>query len=387
MKKIVFVNQYFYPIMNPPGKRMLAFAKYFSKNKWDVEIITGMPNYPKGKLIKKYKGKIYYKEHKGKIKINRYYEIPLALKGFIKPLLNYTSFAVSSMFSWNKIRKTDIVYISSPPIFSSISIFIISKLFKKKMILEIRDLYPETAEELGLIKRKSLSYKLFKKINKWMFTKAQKIITINDLLAKKIEKKYDIKKVEVITNFAKKKEIVKQQNKKIKIAYTGVITEAQDLKNVLKENSKFKKNIEFHIVGDGNQFSELKKIVKNEKNIFLYGYKNKTFCDKIIRESDICLLTLKQVKLFEAALPSKIFEYLSFGKPVLANTSLVVKDIIEDNDCGWYFNNKNIVKKINALNKQDIKKKSKKALKLFNEKFEEEKVCKQIYDLVKKVEV
>lgn len=392
-KRITFINQYYWPLNNPPAKRLKEFSEYFAEKNWKVKVITGFPNYPSGKLQKNYKLPLFKKEIYNKVKIYRFLELPLEIKGFIRPLINYLSFTFSSLFSLPLLINSDILFISSPPIFSTISTFILGKIFRKKIVLDIRDLYPETAEELNLIKKSSLNYKIFTKINKWMFKKSDLIISINDLLAKEISNKYNVN-VKVIPNFAKKKKTKshKKEYKKIKIVFTGVITPAQNLKELIKtfRNKEIEKKFEFHIVGSGSNFSEIKRIVEsnNLKNIHLYGYKNKEFCDDIISKSDIGIITLKNNELFKKALPSKFFEYISLTKPVIATTSLTLKNLIETKNCGWFSskNEKEALEKIMlSINKKDIFNKSKNSLILFNDKFEKDLVCKELYSLVNKI--
>ena len=386
-KTILFINQYFHPLNNPPAKRLKAFAEYFANHNWKINVITGMPNYPNGKLLKGYKWKLYRKEkYKDKVNVYRFFEIPLKLKGFFRIFLNYISFTISSFFGINLIRKADIVFISSPPIFSAVSNYFFAKLFKRKVVFDIRDLYPETAEELGLIKKKSFSYRFFENLNYKIFDYCHKIITVNYKLARKIQRKYNTKKVEVITNFASRKELkkLKTNSNKIKIAFTGVITEAQNLTRVMKLIDKFKKNIEFHIVGSGSEFDLLKKIVKNNKNVKLYGYQSLEFCNKIINQCDIGLITLVNKKLFESALPSKFFEYISFGKPILLNQSLELKRIVEKSNSGWFLDNddKKIINIINNITKKEIDVKSRNAKKLFEKNYEKEIVCRKLFNII-----
>ena len=389
-KRIVFINQYYSPIKNPPAKRISAFANQLAEKKWDVHVITGMPNYPTGKLLKKYKWKLYVKEKERKnLTVHRFFEIPLQLEGFWKPFINYLSFAKSSLFGFNIIRKSDLVYISAPPTFSSITTFYLARIFKKKIIFEVRDLYPETAEELGLIKKKSLTYKLFKKINQKIFSKSDIVITIGSKLAQEIQKKYAVKNIQVITNFAIKKKINKPKNNKIEIAYTGVITDAQELERVLQvnNNKKIRDAFTFQIVGSGNRLDKLEEVVNKKKytNVKLHGYRSKEYCDRILEQSDIGLITLANKHIFTSALPSKFFEYISLGKPVLANQSEQLKELIKENDCGWFLEKGKEENVLLSITKEQIKQKAKQAKKTFDKQFEKGAVCKQMEAVCEKV--
>lgn len=389
-KTIVFINQYYTPIQNPPAKRISAFANHLANKGWNVKIITGMPNYPTGKINKKYQFKLYDKEKKRKnLTIHRFFEIPLKLEGFWKPFVNYLSFAISSLFGANIIRKSNLIYISAPPTFSSITTFYLAKLFKKKIIFEVRDLYPETAEELGLINKKNLSYKIFKKINQHMFSKSNQIITIGTKLSQEIKKKYAITNIKIITNFATRKKISETKNEKIEIAYTGVITDAQELEKILKlnKNKKIREKFNFQIVGTGNRFNKIKELIKKNKytNIKLHGYKSKEYCDNILKQSDIGLITLANKKIFQSALPSKFFEYISLGKPIISNQSKQLKELIEKNDCGWFLEKENEEKILTSINREEIQSKAKKAKRIFTEQFEKEAVCKQMQTICENI--
>ncbi len=385
--KITFINQYYKPLNNPPAKRLSAFAEYFVKKKWDVNVITGQPNYPTGKLVKGYNW-FWKKEKINGVKVYRFAEIPLKNEGFAKRLINYLSFTFSSLFSFPIIAKSDVVFISSPPIFSAIFPFYIAKLFGKKIVFDIRDLWPESAVAV-LGAKKGFFYKVFYNIVNDMYKKSDLIIVTSNE-TKKVLVNRGIKNVKVITNFSNKKKVNlnKVNSGKIKIVYTGVITKAQNLSFFLKVNlnKRIYDKFEWHIVGDGDDLSRLKDFVLKNKltNIYFYGYKSKSFCDKLINDADICFSTLNEKEVFKTVLPSKCLEYLSYGKSILVNWSIEMKNIIEYVDCGYFIPTveKDVKKILLGITKNDLISKSKNAYKLFLTKFEKEIVCKKMFEFV-----
>jgi hypothetical protein len=253
--------------------------------------------------------------------------------------------------------------------------------------LDVRDLWPESAIEVVNTK-KSIVYNILIILVKWMYCESELITVISKIMKNTIVKDYDIDKnrIYVVHNFSNIKNSIleNKNNDKIKISYTGILTDAQDIYNLIKYSNN--KNIEWHIAGIGDQFNKIKEL--NFLNVFLYGYKDKVFCDELIISSDICLVPLKESKLFEMAIPSKFFEYISLNKPILFNTSLELKELNDEYNFGWYVDNptqENIENVINSITLEDIKIKSQNAYKLFEEKFEQSIVCEQLHQIIKSI--
>ena len=264
MNRITFFNQYYKPLNNPPAKRLSAFAEYFVNKGWKVNVITGHPNYPKGKLFKGYNG-IYKKENINGVNVYRYTEIPLANKGFIKRLINYLSFMFSSFASFPIILKSDIIIISTPPLFSAFTAFFLSKLFKKKIILDVRDLWPESFTEVVNVKVDGIN-KILKYFVNYLYKHSLRIIVISKIMGETISNNYQIirSKIYVLRNFSTIKNnntIYENNSNIIKIVFTGILTEAQDVYNFIKNTNNF--NIEWHIVGEGDQFNKINELNNN----------------------------------------------------------------------------------------------------------------------------
>ncbi len=383
MNKIVFYNQYYKPLNNPPAKRISAFAEYLSKNGYDVSVITGMPNYPNGKLLKGYK-KLFKYELINNVKVNRYFEIPLEIKGVVKPLLNYFSFAIFSLFSISKIKQNDIIYISSPPIFSIYLIFLFSKIFKLKVILEIRDPWPDSLVDLKLLKEHSIIYKILNNFNTLLYKNADKNITISKYLSKYF---FENTKIEFshISNFSKLNKII-NNFKEIRIVYLGRLTSIYNIIDYLRAINNLG-NIKFDIIGDG----ELKTEINQFKNINIkyHGYLNENEYRNILLNSNLAIIPPQDSDLNKKAFPSKSYEYFSYGLPVIFNTFIELKELNEEYNFGWYVDNptqENIENVIKSITLEEIQKKSKNAYKLFQEKFEESIVCEKLYQLIKSLE-
>lgn len=391
MKTITFVNQYYDPVKNPPAKRIKAFAEYFAKKGWKVNVVTGHPNYPLGKLQKGYNG-IFKFEKINNVRVFRFLEIALPNKGFFRRIINYFSFSFSSVFAKPILWSSDVIFISSPPIFSAIPAFLISKILKKKIIFDVRDLWPESATEVVGISSNSLFYKGVSLFANYMYKNADKVICVSPKMTEDLVSR-GYKNIHTITNFAPKRDFdVKEEQKKsdkIKIVYTGIITPAQNLDSFIEvnKNLEIKEKFEWHIVGDGEGLSSLKELKEKYSldNVFFYGYRSKEFCNKMIASADLCLISLAEKEVFSKVIPSKFFEYLSFGKPVIANWAKAIGYYNKEKKFGLFLDSikkVDLVQELKDISLKDLKFYSNNSIEIFTSFFTEKNVCKNLYDLI-----
>jgi len=333
MKKTIHIyTQYYFPISNAPANRIEKYVKALKDN-YNITIITWMPNYPTGIKNKKYKWKSFLKETWPYWeKIVRTYEFATKNEWFIKRTLNYVSYMFSSFFYWLFSKKPDLIIVTSPPLFTAIWVLWLNKIKKVPYIVEIRDLWPESVVALWLMKKESLSYKIFSWFEKKIYNNAKKIIAVTKWIQKDIEKMwydkvvlqynvFDSSKIklfskEELEKFKNKYNI--PENKKIFI-YAWNHSKAQHLENILNLAKDYK-NWEFYMLWDGETKQELENIAKKENinNIHFLWFQNKETVYKFIQLADFCITSLNNTKLFEDAVPTKTLEYLAYWKPVIA---------------------------------------------------------------------
>ena len=152
--KFLILSQYYPPETGAPQNRLHSLALNLVKNGCEVEVLTAMPNYPKMEVFESYKGLKYSIEYIDSIKVHRSKIYVSKSKGVFKRLLNYFSFVLSSMKSLNKLKKTDYVICESPPLFLGISALYISKKLNAKLIFNVSDLWPESADKLDIVTNK-----------------------------------------------------------------------------------------------------------------------------------------------------------------------------------------------------------------------------------------
>lgn len=364
--KVLFLTQYFPPETGAPQNRLHSLANYLSDFGADVSVLTAMPNYPKTEIYEGYKGKTYLKEQDGKLTIHRCWIYVSKSKGVVPRLLNYFSFVFTALwFGLIKIKKHDVIICESPPLFLGITAMLL-KFFKgSKLVFNVSDLWPESAEKLNIINNKLLlgiSYKLEALIYKksdLVSGQTQGIISsINQRFPKipthLIRNGIDTKQFNVRGNgkpFRMKHNIAEDA---FVIAYAGIIGHAQGLTIITEAAKQLKaeKSIVFMVVGDGPVKQELLDIAKEHQLaniIFINSVPRKEMPD-VIDACDCYVTPLRKNDLFLGAIPSKIFEPLYFGKPVLLGVDGEAKQLfVEEGKCAIHFEPENSDALVHAI--------------------------------------
>lgn len=367
-KTIHIYTQYYNPISNACANRVEKYVLALKDN-YDIKVITWMPNYPTWVKDKEYKWKLFKKEiwNYGE-QIIRTYEFASKNEWSFLRLLNYISFMISSFFYGLFSKKPDTIIVTSPPLFTALSVLLLYKLRKIPYILEIRDLWPDSVVALWFMKKESLSYKVFSYLEKSLYKNAEKIIWVTKWICKEIENKwvtkdkivlqynvFDINNQLIYNEEEINKTIQKfniDTSKKIFI-YAWNHSKAQNLYNIIFLAQEYS-NWNFYFVWEWESKKELEEYVNKHKinNIYFLWQQNKNDVYKLIYLSDYCIASLDNKNIFIDAIPTKILEYLAFDKKVIAFIKWDLADKIIKNNSWIVYDkyNKEIKKDIDNFN-------------------------------------
>ncbi len=337
--KILVVCQHFYP----ENFRINDICFELAKKGHNVTVLTGLPNYPKGKIFKEYK---FFKNRKQIINGVKIIRCPLVGRGksLLKMMINYMSFAIlGSIKSLFMKKDFDVIYVYQlSPITMTWPAIMVKKITKKPLVIHVLDQWPISITTGG-VSKKSLIYKLLTKWSKNAYNKAD-IITcssrpfkdyfINEL---KLDKN---KKFLYLPSYAEDnyKNIKTINNNKFDLLFAGNIGPAQSVETIIETANTLKNNksIMFHIVGDGLSLNNCKELSKKYKlkNVKFYGYHNVKEMTKYYELADAFLITMVNNEVVNSTLPAKLQSYMLAGKPILGSISGEVKKIIEEAKCG-----------------------------------------------------
>ena len=364
--RILFLTDNFPPETNAPATRTYEHCLKWIDMGYKVTVITCFPNFPKGKVFEGYTNKLYQKENIDGITVIRVWSYISENNGFVKRIIDYISYALTS-FLFGLFIKTDLIIATSPQFFTAISGRMLSVFKRIPWVMEVRDLWPDSIAAVGSMNKNSKPFKILKKIEHHLYFSASKIVVVTDSFKKYIIKDHQIKpekvgvfKNGVIINNLKKpkpndvmvlKESLGLENK-IVISYIGTHGLAHGLKFILESISKISNpDLHFLFIGDG---AEKQNLIDYSKKI---DSKNFTFHDSVTKSdiplyleiSDFSLVNLKNSDEFKNVIPSKIFENIAMYKPILLGVEGESKKLIDDYEVGVCFEPENKESFLNAL--------------------------------------
>jgi glycosyltransferase involved in cell wall biosynthesis len=342
--KIVFICHYFPPEIGAPSARIYEMAKYWVELGNEVHVVTCFPNHPTGIIPDEYQGKRYMYEMMDGIHVHRNYVYATPNKGFVKKTLGHISFMFSSvLFSMKKIKKPDVIVTSSPTFFSIISGYWFSLWKKAPFVLEIRDLWPAAMIELGVMK-KGVTTNILEKMELFFYRKCKRLIMVTKSFKENVVSRgIDGDKVHVITNgvnqelFYQKEKNVTLLKKygledKFIVSYVGAHGISQNLSTILDVAKSLEEDndIQFVFIGDGAEKDKLKNIVNEQSitNVKFIDSQPKEMIPEFYNSSDISLIPLKNIELFKTFIPSKMFEIMACGVPIVASLEGEAADIL-----------------------------------------------------------
>lgn len=343
--KILIVSQYFWP----EEFRVNDLAIDLVERGHEVTVLTGIPNYPKGKFYPGY-GFKNKKEYYKNIKI---YRVPMIPRGSnaLFLILNYLSFLVSgSFFAFFHKEKYDKVFaVNFSPITSVIPGIVYAKKNSVKLYLWVQDLWPESVSAVAKVNSKIPLFFLTKLV-KYIYNNSHKILVQSKGFIESIyEKGITKNKIFYLPNWAEDLYFAHSQEEKYYdlmpkgfiVMFAGNVGESQDFDSIVKAAQLTKKEevIKWVIVGDGRKMSWLKQQIKSlglEKNIILLGRHPVAEMPNFFIHANLMLVSLKEEKIFSLTIPSKVQSYMAFGKPIIGMLDGAGAKIINDSNCGFH---------------------------------------------------
>jgi glycosyltransferase involved in cell wall biosynthesis len=346
--KILLLTQWFQPESHFMG---VPFAKALMEKGHQVQVLTGFPNYPGGKIYDGYKVKFIQKEVVDGVSVIRVPLYPSHDQSAIRRMLNYSSFALaaSTIGAW-AIEKADVAHIYHPPASLGLPACILRLLRNIPFVYDIKDLWPDTLTASGVFKNKAG----IKLINGWcnfIYKKADKIAVCTEGFKRKlIERGVSNEKTQVIYNWCDDNTIkICEPDYQLaenyglansfNIIFAGNIGKAQGLDTILKAAQILlpnHPNIKFVFIGDGVELQNLKGIVK-ENALYNVTFIPKQPMEKIasfLSLADVLLVHLRRQELFEITIPSKLQAYMAVGKPVLNAVNGESMEVVKKADAG-----------------------------------------------------
>ena len=348
---ILFLTDNFPPEGNAPATRTFEHACEWVSKGHTVTVITCAPNFPEGKVFDGYKNRWLSKEIIKGINVWRVKTFITANEGFIKRTIDFISFMISSLFFGLFVRKVDIVVGTSPQFFTVISAWVLALFKRVPFVFELRDVWPASITAVGVMTG-SWIINILEKLELFLYGQADLIISVTHSFKSDLQNRgVSADKIKVVLNGVDLEKYSPLQEKdesltnkyelknKFVIGYIGTHGLAHALENVIEAAELLTKedNIRIVFAGGGADRSRLEKIVSERglENIVMIPRQPKDRMPQIWSLCDISLIHLKDAPLFRTVIPSKIFESMAMGLPIIMAVPIgEATDIVEEYKVG-----------------------------------------------------
>ncbi len=345
--RVLFLTQYFPPETGAPQARIFELARNLHSAGYPIEVLTGMPNYPTGKIYSGYRYKLWKVEEFGGLRVIRTILYPSKSTAMISRLLNYFSFVLSSILIGSLlVRRPGIVVVESPPLFLGLSGMFFKRLFKAKMVFNVSDLWPESVVRLGF-DRNSLAIRLATALEVRCYRSADLITGQSQGIVRGVREKQTGTPVEELPNGCdcsrfhpdtrnpELKTAWRMEDRTV-VGYAGLFGMAQGVSRILElaEYLEHRQDIGFLLVGDGPERERIEQQVRERRltNIHLLERQPREAMPEIVATMDLAIIPLRHY--LPGALPSKIYEAMASGVPILLAATGDAADLTRRADCG-----------------------------------------------------
>lgn len=334
--RILFLSHYFPPEVNAPATRTFEHCVRWAAAGHEVTVVTCNPNCPDGVLFPGYQNRWRRQtDEVHGIRLLRVWTYLAPNAGFVRRIVNYVSYMIAATWTCLWIKRPDVVVATSPQFFCGWAGVLVSKLRRTPLVLEIRDIWPESIIAVGAM-RKGILLRLLETMEKWMYRAANHVVPVGNGYRDNIMQKVDLgNRCTVITNgvdvgsfqaVETNESLDGQWNLRGRFTcfYIGTIGMAHGLQVVIQAakllEAKGRQDICFCVVGDGAQRTILEQetLQAGMQNVVIFtGRVPNDRIPSLLQRADACLVHLRKTDLFSTVIPSKIFETMAMQCPII----------------------------------------------------------------------
>jgi glycosyltransferase involved in cell wall biosynthesis len=347
--KILILSDNFVPEIAAPSFRVYDHAKVWIAQGHDVTVVTGVPNWPHGRVFDGYQNRWYQQEWVDGIRVIRLWTYMTANKGFLKRTLDYVSFMLSAiLFCW-RYPKFDVLLATSPQFFTAVAGWAISLLRRRPWVFEVRDLWPASIKAVGVSQGRLITW--LERLELFLYRRANRILALtrpfkHDLVQRGI----DPDKIDVVTNGVDAQKFARARladdarhelgvpRDAFLAGYIGTTGLAHGLETVVRAADRCRdhRQIQLLVMGEGAQRQQL------EADAAALQLDNVHFRDRVPHADvpryyaalDVAIVHLKPQPVFRTVIPSKIFELMAMEVPILMAIEGEAARIVTEAGCG-----------------------------------------------------
>ena len=346
---ILFLTDNFPPETNAPATRTHEHARNWVAAGHQVTVLTNVPNFPAGKVFPGYRNRLWQREAMDGIRVVRVWTYVTANEGFFRRSLDYLSFGVTGVIGGLFLPTPDMIVATSPQIFTALGGCILAWIKRRPFVFELRDLWPDSIVAVGAMREGRL-LRMLRRLEYWLYRRAAKIVSVTHafkriLVANGIPQG----KIAVIRNGVdleafvpgpKPVELARRLGLEGKFvaAYVGTIGMAHGLDVLLSaaERLRDRGDLAFVLVGTGAERARLEQEARRRglDRVIFAGPVDKAGVKQYWRLCDVALVLLKDAPVFHHVIPSKMFEAMGTGRPIILGVRGESQDLLKEAGAG-----------------------------------------------------
>ena len=344
--RVLLLTQWFDP---EPTFKGLVMARELVRQGFEVEVVTGFPNYPRGVPYPGYKVKWLQREMIDGVMVTRVPLYPSHDRSAVRRVLNYLSFAASALvYVLFGARRPQVIYAYHPPLTVGITAALVRLFRRVPVVYDIQDMWPDTLRATGMLSNLG-ALNAIAGVCRWVYRRVDHIVVLSPGFKRLlIERGVPESKIDVIYNWCDEAALSGPvghvpdgfpDQSKFRIVFAGNMGKAQALDAVLEAARLLQSSaprIHFVLLGDGVELERLKRVASEN------GLANVSFLPQVpmaevgtvLQEADALLVHLRKDPLFEITIPSKTQAYMAIGRPILMAVSGDAAVLVRDSRCG-----------------------------------------------------
>ena len=344
--RVLLLTQWFDP---EPTFKGLVFARELVRQGFELEVVTGFPNYPGGRLYAGYKIKLIQREFIDGVQITRLPLYPSHDISAVSRVMNYLSFAASAfVYCLFITKRADVMYAYHPPLTVGIAASLIRKLRDIPLVYDIQDMWPDTLRATGMLNNFQ-ALALVGRVCDWVYKQVDQLVVLSPGFKRLlVQRGVSDRKIEVIYNWADESALISQDGSlpedfpgrdRFRVMFAGNIGKAQALDTLLDaaamlQGSSFRAS--FVLLGGGLEVSRLKARANQMKlgNVVFLPPVPMSEVGTLLAAADVLLVHLRKDPLFEITIPSKTQAYMAAGKPLLMAVEGDAAALVSQARCG-----------------------------------------------------
>lgn len=328
--KILIVSFYYPPEMGAAPSRISNMAEGLRREGAEVDVLTCLPNYPKGQIFEGYRGCFSKHETINGVDIYRYWTYASVSKNPLFRILGMMGFSLTMWLFGMKMRKVrgyDRVIIQSPPLMVGFSAMLLFRcLYHRKTVLNVSDLWPISAVELGAVKKDGIYYRVLAAMERFVYRHATAYQGQSQEIIDHVEE-FGFGKPHFLYRNLQPRDAgeslagvqplaASADRSSLKLVYAGLLGVAQDILGMIQHINFKQLGAELHIYGGGNQTEAIEEYVKeHDCGVVCHGFQSKEYISSILSSFHASIVPL--AVSIKGAVPSKIFDLLPHGTPIL----------------------------------------------------------------------